>query len=81
MPKYVIERNIPGAGKLTPQELQAISQKSCAVLGAMGPELDRHALTRQLGARRQRRTAPAWVGTAQAGDREPLRLRWREETE
>ncbi|AYW44299.1 MULTISPECIES: DUF4242 domain-containing protein [Pseudomonas aeruginosa group] len=39
MPKYVIERNIPGAGNLTPQELQAISQKSCAVLGAMGPQI------------------------------------------
>lgn len=31
MPKYVIEREIPGAGRLTPQELQAISQKSCSV--------------------------------------------------
>lgn len=39
MPKYVIEREIPGAGKLTPQELQAISQKSCAVLGKMGPQI------------------------------------------
>lgn len=39
MPKYVIERNIPGAGNLTAQELQAISQKSCAVLGAMGPQI------------------------------------------
>ncbi len=32
MPKYVIEREIPGAGKLSAQELQAISQKSCSVL-------------------------------------------------
>ena len=39
MPKYVIERDIPGAGKLSPQELKAISQKSCAVLSKMGPEI------------------------------------------
>lgn len=39
MPKYVIEREIPGAGKLSADELQAISQKSCAVLGAMGPQI------------------------------------------
>lgn len=39
MPKYVIEREIPGAGKLTPDELRAISQKSCAVLRKMGPEI------------------------------------------
>lgn len=39
MPKYVIEREIPGAGQLTPQELQAISQKSCGVLHAMGPQV------------------------------------------
>jgi hypothetical protein len=39
MPKYVIEREIPGAGKLTPQELKAISQKSCSVLSAMGPQI------------------------------------------
>lgn len=32
MPKYVIERELPGAGKLTPQELNVISQKSCSVL-------------------------------------------------
>ena len=36
MPKYVIEREIPGAGKLSPKELQAISQKSCGVLRQMG---------------------------------------------
>ena len=36
MPRYIIERNIPEAGKLTPQELQAISQKSCGVLNQMG---------------------------------------------
>jgi len=39
MPKFVIEREIPGAGKLTSQELQAISQKSCGVLRAMGPQI------------------------------------------
>ncbi len=39
MPKFVIEREIPGAGKLSPQELQAISQKSCDVLREMGPEI------------------------------------------
>ncbi|MER2512121.1 MAG: DUF4242 domain-containing protein [Nitrosomonas ureae] len=36
MPKYIIEREIPGAGSLTPQDLQAISQKSCGVLSNMG---------------------------------------------
>jgi hypothetical protein len=39
MPKYVIERDIPGAGKLSEQELQAISQKSCSVLNEMGPQI------------------------------------------
>ncbi len=39
MPKYVIEREIPGAGKLSAQELQAISQKSCGVLQQMGPQI------------------------------------------
>jgi hypothetical protein len=39
MPKYVIEREIPGAGSLTPQELQAISQKSCGVLKKLGPQV------------------------------------------
>ena len=39
MPKYVIEREIPGAGKLTPQELQEISKKSCGVLEKMGPTI------------------------------------------
>lgn len=39
MPRFVIERNIPGAGKLSPSELKAISQKSCAVLGSMGPSI------------------------------------------
>lgn len=39
MPKYVIERNIPGAGNLTGDELKAISQRSCDVLRVMGPEI------------------------------------------
>ena len=39
MPKYVIEREIPGAGKLLPAELQAISQKSCKVLRELGPQI------------------------------------------
>jgi Protein of unknown function (DUF4242) len=39
MPKFVIEREIPGAGKLAGKELQAISQKSCSVLNAMGPQI------------------------------------------
>jgi len=37
MPKYLIEREIPGAGKLSEQDLQSISQKSCTVLNNMGP--------------------------------------------
>jgi hypothetical protein len=36
MPKYVIERDIPGAGKLTPAELKAVSQKSCSALKELG---------------------------------------------
>jgi len=39
MPKFVIERDIPGAGKLSPQELRAISQKSCSVLRELGPQV------------------------------------------
>jgi hypothetical protein len=39
MPKYVIERDIVGVGKLPRQELQAISQKSCSVLHSMGPKI------------------------------------------
>lgn len=39
MPKFMIEREIPGAGKLSPQELQAISQKSCGVLDRLGPRI------------------------------------------
>jgi hypothetical protein len=36
MPKFLIERHIPGAGKFTPSDLKAISQKSCGVLSSMG---------------------------------------------
>jgi hypothetical protein len=39
MPKYVIEREIPGAGKLTQDQLQAISQKSCGVINHLGPQI------------------------------------------
>ena len=39
MPQYLIERNIPGAGKLTSAELKAISQKSCSVLNTLGPQI------------------------------------------
>jgi len=39
MPKYVIERELPGAGQLTPQQLQAVSQTSCGVLRKLGPEI------------------------------------------
>jgi hypothetical protein len=39
MPKFVIEREIPGAGSMSPQELQAVSQKSCSVLRELGPQI------------------------------------------
>jgi hypothetical protein len=39
MPKFVIEREIPGAGKLSTEQLQAISQKSCGVLRNLGPSI------------------------------------------
>lgn len=39
MPKYVIEREIPGAGKLSPEQLKAISQTSCGILSKMGSEI------------------------------------------
>jgi hypothetical protein len=38
MPKFVIEREIPNAGKLSPEELRAISQKSCGLPGNLGPQ-------------------------------------------
>lgn len=39
MPKYVIEREIPNVGSLSPEELKAISQTSCGVLNEMGPQI------------------------------------------
>ena len=39
MPKYVIERDLPGAGKLSKEQLQGISQKSCSVLQSLGPQI------------------------------------------
>jgi hypothetical protein len=39
MPKYVIEREIPQAGNLTQQQIQALSQKSCSVLQNLGPQI------------------------------------------
>jgi hypothetical protein len=39
MPKFVIERDLPGAGDLSPADLQAISQKSCGVLNELGPSI------------------------------------------
>jgi hypothetical protein len=39
MPKYVIEREIAGAGKLTPDQLQGVAQKSCGVIKRIGPQI------------------------------------------
>jgi Protein of unknown function (DUF4242) len=39
MPKYLIERELPGAGKLRPEELRAISEKSNGVLSSLGPKI------------------------------------------
>jgi Protein of unknown function (DUF4242) len=39
MPKYIIEREIPGAGDLSREQLQTISQKSCSVLQNLGPQI------------------------------------------
>ena len=39
MPKYVIERNMPGAGSLSKEQLQAASQTSCGVLKTLGPQI------------------------------------------
>lgn len=39
MPKYLIERELPGAGKLSHDQLKAISQKSCSVLNQLGPQI------------------------------------------
>lgn len=40
MKTYLIEREIPGAGKLSPEQLKAVSQKSCSVLDEMGPKIE-----------------------------------------
>jgi hypothetical protein len=40
MPQYLIERDLPGAGNLTPEQLKAISQKSCEVLNDLGPKIN-----------------------------------------
>ncbi len=39
MPKYIIEREIPGAGNISAADLKAISQKSCSVLQELGPQI------------------------------------------
>ena len=39
MPKYVIERDIPGAGQLSASDLRSISQRSCVVLERLGPKI------------------------------------------
>ncbi len=39
MPKFLIEREVPGAGKMPEEQIQAISQKSCSVLRRLGPEI------------------------------------------
>lgn len=39
MPRYVVERNIPGAGQLSPDDLAAMTETSCGVLQAMGPQI------------------------------------------
>ena len=39
MPKFVIEREIPGAGKMTAADLKAVSKKSCGVLSSLGPSV------------------------------------------
>jgi hypothetical protein len=39
MPKFVIERNIPGAGKMSDQQLRSVAQKSCAELEKLGPQI------------------------------------------
>jgi hypothetical protein len=39
VPKYVIERELPGAGSLKPEELKAVSQKSCGVISKIGPQI------------------------------------------
>lgn len=42
MPQYVIERDIPGAARLLPDQLRGVSRKSCAVLDELGPDIQWH---------------------------------------
>ena len=39
MPRYVIERNLPGAGRLSPEQLQGVAQRSCGVLKELGSDI------------------------------------------
>lgn len=39
MPKFIIEREVPGAGKLSPEDLSAMSRKSCGVISGLGPSI------------------------------------------
>jgi len=39
MPKFVIERDLPGAGKLSPKDLKGVAEKSCSVLDRLGPKI------------------------------------------
>jgi hypothetical protein len=39
MPRYVIERNLPGAGRLSPEDIRGVAQKSCTVLKELGPDI------------------------------------------
>ncbi|MES3000804.1 MAG: DUF4242 domain-containing protein [Pseudomonadota bacterium] len=39
MPKYLIERKLPGAGSMTAEQLRVVSQKSCGVLSELGPDI------------------------------------------
>jgi hypothetical protein len=39
VPKYLIEREVPGAGKLSPEQLKSLSQRSCGILNQMGPQI------------------------------------------
>ena len=39
MPRYVIERNLPGAGRLSPEDLRGVARKSCTVLRELGPDI------------------------------------------
>jgi hypothetical protein len=45
MSKYVIERELPGAGKLSPAQLKEVSQRSCAVRSDLGPQIRWHLMS------------------------------------